>query len=116
MTIEVGAGALLFESREDEERLQITCEVTHEGDLVIRQVSDGDLTMWCYEESPHEVTVRVAAGELRPLAEYFHAEDAGQLVELLAAAYGDYDASMRIRGVMRRLGVAYQVDETPIAR
>lgn len=116
MMRKVDAGALLFESREDEEKLRITCAVTREGELLVKQVSDGDLTMWCFEESPHEVTVRVAATDVRPLEERFHVEGAAQLVAALAAAYSGYDASMRIRDAMRHLGVSYRVEERPIVR
>ena len=53
---------LLFESEEDEEALCISCRATKEGGLVIHQMSEGELTAWCFEESPHEVEDRFAAG------------------------------------------------------
>ncbi len=97
---------LLFESEEDEEVLRISCRATKEGGLVIHQMSEGELTAWCFEESPH----------IAPMLEYLHAEDVQQLINLLAAAYSGYDASIRIRALMRRLGVAYEVSEHPIVR
>lgn len=61
-----------------------------------------------------EVTVSPRA--IAPMLEYLHAEDVQQLSNLLAAAYSGYDASIRIRALMRRLGVAYEVSEHPIVR
>ena len=107
---------LLFESEEDEEALLISCRATKEGGLVIHQMSEGDLTAWCFEESPHEVEVTVSPRAIAPMLEYLHAEDVQQLSNLLAAAYSGYDASIRIRALMRRLGVAYEVSEHPIVR
>ena len=107
---------LLFESEEDEETLRISCRATKEGGLVIHQMSEGELTSWCFEESPHEVEVTVSPRAIAPMLEYLHAEDVQQLSNLLAAAYSGYDASIRIRALMRRLGVAYEVSEHPIVR
>ena len=105
---------LLFESEEDEETLRISCRATKEGGLVIHQMSEGELTAWCFEESPHEVEVTVSPRAIAPMLEYL--QDVQQLSNLLAAAYSGYDASIRIRALMRRLGVAYGVSERPIIR
>ena len=50
-------GAVLFESQEGEEALRIECAVTPEGALEVMQESDGPLTSWCFEESPHRIEV-----------------------------------------------------------
>ena len=46
---------VLFESDEGGEYLLVTCEPSGMGGLVVRQTSEGPLTQWCYEESPHVV-------------------------------------------------------------
>lgn len=44
---------VLFESDEGGEYLLVTCEPSGMGGLVVRQTSEGPLTQWCFEESPH---------------------------------------------------------------
>lgn len=46
---------VLFESDEGGEYLLVTCEPSGMGGLVLRQTSEGPLTQWCFEESPHVV-------------------------------------------------------------
>ena len=46
---------VLFESDEGGEHLLVTCEPSGMGGLVVRQTSEGPLTQWCFEESPHVV-------------------------------------------------------------
>ena len=46
---------VLFESDEGGEYLLVTCEPSGMGGLVVRQTSEGPLTQWCFEESPHVV-------------------------------------------------------------
>lgn len=106
----------LFESTEDGERLCVSCGVEHQGGMVIRQESEGELTYWCFEESPHRIDVRIEQKHVQRLMEYFAADDPRQLACMLAAAYGGYDASLRIRRLLRRLGVRYMVHEHPIER
>ena len=107
--------ALLYQSAEDEEKLTVACRYDA-GGLRVRQESDGALTRWCFEETPHVVEVRVAPTALEPLLDYLHLDDPDLLPALLAAAYGEFDASQRVRALLRRLGVPYEVDERPIVR
>ena len=107
--------ALLYQSAEDEEQLTVACSFNAEG-LCVRQESDGVFTQWCFEESPHVVEVRVAPAALAPLLDYLHLDDPDLLPALLAAAYGEFDASQRVRALLRRLDVPYEVDEHPIVR
>lgn len=116
MDVVAGTQVVLFESEADEEMLRIGVGVSSEGGLIIQQVSAGDLTAWCFEESPHEVRVDLAPEAVRALQEYFHARDLNELLRFLGVVYGGYDASQRIRGLLRRLGVPYQVVEQPIKR
>ena len=51
---------VLFESDEGGEYLLVTCEPSGMGGLVVRQTSEGPLTQWCFEESPHVVETFVA--------------------------------------------------------
>ena len=51
---------VLFQSDEGGEHLLVTCEPSGMGGLVVRQTSEGPLTQWCYEESPHVVETFVA--------------------------------------------------------
>ena len=46
---------VLFQSDEGGEHLLVTCEPSGMGGLVVRQTSEGPLTQWCFEESPHVV-------------------------------------------------------------
>lgn len=107
---------VLFQSGEDEETLVVTATVTGCGAIEVRQVSAGELTAWCYEESPHEVYTRIIPASVRALIEHFHIEDVGQLVEILGIKYSECDCSMRIRALLRSLGLDYVVVERPITR
>ena len=109
-------GAVLFESEQGDEYLHIECAARGDGGLALLQESDGDLTEWCFEESPHRVEVEVGQEGVRRLMEYFHLDSARQLPAALRVAYTGYDSGQRIRGLMRRLGIAYEVIEHPIVR
>ena len=107
--------AMLFQSAGGEEELTVSCSYDAYG-LRVRQESAGDLTQWCFEESPHVLSVSVPTFELKPLLDYLHVDDPALLPPLLAAAYSDYDASQRVRDLLRRLHVRYEVTENPIVR
>lgn len=107
--------ALLFQSADDEESLVVACQYDARG-LHVCQVSAGDLTQRCFEESPHTVSTNVDSAELDALLTYLRVPDAALLPPLLAAAYGGYDAAHRVRDLLRRLHIPYHVDERPIAR
>ncbi|MDO4437675.1 MAG: hypothetical protein Q4B77_06995 [Coriobacteriaceae bacterium] len=109
-------GAVLFESREGEESLRIECAVTPEGALEVLQESDGPLTSWCFEESPHRIEALVEPLDLKGLMEYLHADDPRQLPAILRFEYTGYDCFMRLRGLLKRLGVPYTVFEAAIVR
>lgn len=112
----VNEWVVLFESAEDGERLYVACGIEHQGGMVIRQESAGSLTRWCFEESPHRIDVLIGREQVQGLMGHFAADDLRQLACALAAAYGVYDASLRIRHLMRRLGVCYEVREHLISR
>lgn len=59
---------VMFESDEGGEYLLVTCEPSGMGGLVVRQTSEGPLTRWCYEESPHVVETLCHARDLRHLS------------------------------------------------
>lgn len=72
---------VLFESDEGGEYLLVTCEPSGMGGLVVRQTSEGPLTQWCYEESPHVVETFVAHEGLWP---WSISMGSGHLTRLLA--------------------------------
>lgn len=106
-----GSAFVLFESGPDEERLRIEAVPMEGGDLLVRQESEGELTRWCFGESPHVVDTCIGASSLRRLGEHFHVEGVGQVVEVLAMRFTGYDAGDRLRGLLRRLGIPYEVYE-----
>lgn len=110
------ASALLFQSEEAGERVSTVCYSTDEGELVIDQVSEGDLTQWCFEESPHSVKTRVGATEAQGLLDYFHLDEVDQLPAMLRLEYVGYNCAREIRDLFKRLGVKYHVEENPIER
>lgn len=116
MEVLAGTQVVLFRSEEDEEELCISGGVSPDGGLVIKQVSEGDLTAWCFEESPHEVRVEVGPAGTGALAQYFHVDSPRELLKMLGALYCGYDVSLRVRGLMQCLGVPYEVTERPIVR
>lgn len=104
-------GAVLYESAEDEEGLRIDCVVTEEGALGIMQESDGPLTMWCFEESPHRIETMVEPSDVGRLLEYFHLDGPRELPLVLRLEYTGYDSFCRIRALFRRLDIPYVVHE-----
>lgn len=111
-----GAETVLFESEEGGESLRIECAATEEGGLALMQESDGPLTRWCFEESPHRIETEVAADGACGLLEYFHLDDAEQLPAVLRMQYVGYDCGQRIRALMRRLEIPYRVIENVVER
>lgn len=109
-------GAMLFESDQDEEVLRIECAMTLEGALEVMQESDGPLTEWCFEETPHRIEAVVEPAELDALMEYFHVDEPYQLPAILRLEYTGYDCFLRLRALLRRLAVPYTVLEAAIAR
>ena len=61
---------VLFESDEGGEHLLVTCEPSGMGGLVVRQTSEGPLTQWCFEESPHVVETFVTHEGLVALEQF----------------------------------------------
>ena len=64
---------VLFESDEGGEYLLVTCEPSGMGGLVVRQTSEGPLTQWCFEESPHVVETFVMHDGLVALEHFYGA-------------------------------------------
>ena len=62
---------VLFESDEGGEYLLVTCEPSGMGGLVVRQTSEGPLTQWCFEESPHVVETFVTHEALVVLEHFY---------------------------------------------
>lgn len=106
----------LFRSEEDDETLTITCAPTGLGGIRIHQLSAGELTRWTFEESPHEIDTLVDAGGTARLRGYYGVETNAQLARMLAVAFSDYDCSIKIRELMQRLDISYEVVEKPIER
>ena len=109
-------GAVLFESDADEEGLRIECAVTSEGELRVLQESEGPLSEWCFEESPHRIETVADADAAAGLLEYFHLNVAHQLPAVLRMEYTGYDCARQIRALMKRLELPYDVIEAPILR
>ena len=53
----------------------IACAFTEEGQLEVMQVSEGPLTYWCFEESPHYVSTMFDREAIEGMLAYFHVED-----------------------------------------
>lgn len=109
-------GAVLFESDVDEEGLRIECVVTPEGELRVLQESEGPLSEWCFEESPHRIETVVDADTTAGLLEYFHLDAPHQLPATLRMEYTGYDCARQIRSLMKRLEIPYRVVEAPVLR
>ena len=107
---------VMFESDEDGEHLLVTCEPSGMGGLVVRQTSDGALTQWCYEESPHVVETFVAHEGLVALEHFYGVGTSNQVGRMLSISFADYDCAQRVRSLLGELGVRFDVIEKPIDR
>ena len=107
---------VMFESVEDGEHLVVTCEPSGAGGLVVREVSDGDLTRWCFEESPHTVETFVDHEGLRALQRFYDVDTSMQVARMLSISFSDYDCGHRVRSLLRDLHVRFDVVERPIDR
>ena len=75
---------VLFQSDEGGEHLLVTCEPSGMGGLVVRQTSEGPLTQWCYEESPHVVETFVAHEALVVLEHFYGVGTSNQVARMLS--------------------------------
>ena len=98
---------VLFESDEGGEYLLVTCEPSGMGGLVVRQTSEGPLTQWCFEESPHVVETFVMHEGLGT---------SNQVARMLSISFADYDCAQRVRSLLRELDAKFDVIEKPIDR
>lgn len=108
--------AVLFESGEEEEALRIECAITQEGALEIVQESAGPLTEWCFEETPHRISAFVNPTDVLKMLDYFHIDESRHLPLAIRLEYTGYDCFRRLRTLMRRLSVPYEVREVSVAR
>ena len=107
---------VLFESDEGGEYLLVTCEPSGMGGLVVRQTSEGPLTQWCYEESPHVVETFVAHEGLVALEHFYGVRTSNQVARMLSISFADYDCAQRVRSLLRELDAKFDVIEKPIDR
>lgn len=107
---------VMFESDEGGEYLLVTCEPSGMGGLVVRQTSEGPLTQWCYEESPHVVETFVPREGLAALEHFYGVGTSNQLARMLSISFADYDCAQRVRSLLGELGVGFDVIEKPIDR
>ncbi len=109
-------GAVLFESTDDEEAMRIECAVASDGSLRVMQESDGPLTDWCFEETPHRIEVEVSPEGVGELLSYFHVDEARMLPAVLRMEFTGYNCFRRLRRLMKDLEIPYSVYEHAIAR
>lgn len=102
---------VLFQSDEGGERLLVTCEPLGMGGLVVRQTSEGPLTQWCYEESPHVVETFVAHEGLVALERFYEVGTSNQVARMLSISFADYDCAQRVRSLLGELGAGFDVIE-----
>ena len=107
---------VMFESDEDSEYLLVTCEPSGMGGLVVRQTSEGPLTQWCYEESPHVVETFVPREGLAALEHFYGVGTSNQVARMLSISFADYDCAQRVRSLLGELGAGFDVIEKPIDR
>lgn len=107
---------VMFESDEDGEYLLVTCEPSGMGGLVVRQTSEGPLTQWCYEESPHVVETFVPREGLAALEHFYGVGTSNQVARMLSISFADYDCAQRVRSLLGELGAGFDVIEKPIDR
>ena len=107
---------VMFESDEGGEYLLVTCEPSGMGGLVVRQMSEGPLTQWCYEESPHVVETFVPREGLAELEHFYGVGTSNQVTRMLSISFADYDCAQRVRSLLGELGAGFNVVEKPIDR
>ena len=107
---------VMFESDEGGEYLLVTCEPSGMGGLVVRQTSEGPLTQWCYEESPHVVETFVPREGLAALEHFYGVGTSNQVARMLSISFADYDCAQRVRSFLGELGTGFDVIEKPIDR
>ena len=112
----IDARAVLFQSEDEGESLCIECAATREGGLAVLQESDGPLTLWCFEESPHRIETEVAPEDMGALLVHFRADNAGMLPAMLRMRFTGHESGQRIRRMLRGLQVPYRVYENAPVR
>mgnify|MGYP000010722508 CR=1 FL=1 len=107
---------VLFQSNEGGEHLLVTCEHRVWAAWVVRQTSEGPLTQWCFEESPHVVETFVAHEGLVALERFYEVGTSNQVARMLGISFADYDCAQRVRSLLGELGAGFDVIEKPIDR
>ena len=97
---------VLFESAEADEQARVVCRCAEGGGFEIVRTTKGDLSRWCFGESPHASRMLVGRDDARRLARFYEADSVAELTEMLGIVFVGIDAPERIWQVTRRLEIA----------
>ena len=94
---------VLFENAEAGEQARVVCRCAEDGGFEIVRTTRGDLSWWCFGESPHESRMLVGRDGARRLMNFYEAGSVSELTEMLGIVFVGIDAPERIWQVTRRL-------------
>lgn len=94
---------VLFEGYDGVECVRVTCWQAERGGLVVTRHSAGELSQWCFGESPHVAELRFDEAQTSALARYLNVEREEELAAALAIEFSGTDGWTRIASVMRKL-------------
>ena len=94
---------VLFDAVEDAERVRVTCRYQDQGEIVLARTSEGEVSRWCFEESPHVAQEVLDAGTVRRLERFFGVDGVHELTKALAIAFTGADCFTRIRTLVCEL-------------
>ena len=97
---------VLFEGSDGVERVRAVCRRSGGGGLELVQESAGEVSRWCFGESPHRAVLRIDARQVRALARYFRVRDAGGVAAALEIEIAGIDCLTRTRRLLTLLDKA----------
>ena len=94
---------VLFEGSDGVERLRVVCRRSGGNGLVLVQESAGEVSRWCFGESPHRAILHIDVQQVYALARRFHVWDAGGVAAALEIEVAGFDSLTQTRRLLTLL-------------
>ena len=91
---------VLFEGSDGVERLRVVCRRSGADGLVLVQESAGEVSRWCFGESPHRAILHIDAQQVHALARHFRVRDAGGVAAALEIEVAGFESLTQTRRLL----------------
>lgn len=94
---------VLFEGSDGVEHLRVACRRSGADGLVLVQESAGEVSRWCFGESPHRAILHIDAQQVHALARHFRVRDAGEVAAALEIEVAGFESLTQTRRLLTLL-------------